>query len=886
MQKDECLGKTTNGIVLQYDKLLQDGYVLEAGEGATFVEQYKQATQFVCDIVNQAAEKNKNELCDKAHLRRCAAYQQHCNNVIAFMGSRGTGKTSAMLSFLCALENCFDNGINTQVFPYQTLKLDAEEQYRVEHTKFVTLNCIDAGALIARDDVVEIILARMLNTLRERVGIQGYQARFAQGQQEDLRELYKRFDSLFRNLRYLNVGDVKEIPEGESALRTLQNLSSSQSVIREFSELVEKYLDFFDRNQTGDYCNERSQSFLVVALDDIDRCGRYGKNKKCGTLDVYTLLEQVYDYLMIPRIIVLVTSTEQLLRRGCLTHLETKYGGSNSSTKGREQREQKQLQELTTQFITKILPTYHHIHMPEFQNALWMGRDGTDRICVFVGEDYVKEIGGESILTTKDFALKLIAKRTGVFYDASGIKVHFFEQKNLRDAHDFLKIMASMDTNTDEQKVLEENRKKLIDYITGIFYLEKVCDAEATFFERLLHEPIDRRSKLILDEIRRKKHVSEDITGGFSYGYGELIYNLYLSTRMNIFSKELVHCILALYSVELSQLYSSCRYGELVSSNMARKELSRTIGASIAGRLTNNMLPAVYYNRIDRVSGTRTPISSRSCWAQNVGNISKVVFVDVALSKDKASLGREIREMVVSVEMIWMFFTNERQIGSLQPPIFVIKEVGSRLHLEADGGLSGCFNIFNFCVNSFNYEDFFDKIEERLVQAFEKYFQDMYKVAGIQMHSRQLRALIRESSMREEYEEWERKYGCLALPVHQFDMTYNILKRLADKTLNDMPNEIESKDMLSYCIELYKNVQKKLKEQSEYYKNVVKKVPDSQPFEVTFGECPFIKRIGANMADDEEVTVERSSLNKRLKQFLENIAKIGGDSGRTILQSD
>lgn len=140
--------------------------------------------------------------------------------------------------------------------------------------------------------------------------------------------------------------------------------------------------------------------------------------------------------------------------------------------------------------------------------------------------------------------------------------------------------------------------------------------------------------------------------------------------------------------------------------------------------------------------------------------------------------------------------------------------------------------------------------------------------------------------MREEYEEWERKYGCLALPVHQFDMTYNILKRLADKTLNDMPNEIESKDMLSYCIELYKNVQKKLKEQSEYYKNVVKKVPDSQPFEATFGECPFIKRIGANMADDEEVTVERSSLNKRLKQFLENIAKIGGDSGRTILQSD
>ena len=895
MQNDEHSEKVTSGVVLQYDKLLQDGYVLEAGEEATFAEQYKQAAQFVCDIVNQATQ--KSGLCAEEHQLKNLAYQQHYNNVVAFMGKRGTGKTSAMVSFLCALEKGLDKDMNAQVFPYQNLKLNSEERYRVEHAKFVALNCIDAGVLTPREDIIEIILARMLNTLRESVDTSCYKARFAQGQQENLRELYKRFDSTFRNLRYLKAGNVEKIPEGESALRTLQNLSSSQSVIREFSELVAKYLDFFDQNQPGGYCGEKYQSFLVVALDDIDRCGEYNKNEKCGTLDVYTLLEQIYDYLMIPRVIVLVTSTEQLLRHGCLKHLEAKYGTfCSSAEKRRGQREQKQIQELTTQFIAKILPTYHHIHMPEFENALWTGREGTDKICVLVGDDYVKELGEENSLTTKDFALKLIAKRTGVFYDAKGVKVHFFEKRNLRDEHDFLKIMAGMNTNADRKEALEENRKKLIDYITSTFYLEKVCDEEAAFFERLLHEPIDRRSKLILDEIRHKKQIEEDVTGGFSYGYGELVYNLYQSTRMNIFSKGLVHCILALYSVELNQLYLGCRYGEDASVDMARKELERTIGASIAGHLTNRMLPGVYYKRLDNVSLSIAQSLTLPCWAQNIGNISKAILVDVALPTDdkinkdtlnEEILKRAIQETIVTAEMIWMFFTNRHEIDSRRPLTFKIGGGGGELCLEASGGQSACFNILNFCVNSFGYKEFFDEIEGQLFQAFEKYIESLPKEIGIEVSAIQLSTLIQENSMRAEYEVWSREYGCLAVPVHQFDLTYNVLKRLADKTLNDMPLEIESKDMLAYCIKLYDKLEEKLKEQSEYYKNVIEKVPDSQRFETIFGECPFIKKIRKSARESEKIAAGESSLYRQLQRFLGEIVKIIDESGsRTTLQSD
>src|SRR5699024_2116482 len=84
-----------------------------------------------------------------------------------------------------------------------------------------------------------------------------------------------------------------------------------------------------------------------------------------------------------------------------------------------------------------------------------------------------------------------------------------------------------------------------------------------------------------------------------------------------------------------------------------------------------------------------------------------------------------------------------------------------------------------------------------------------------------LAKLIDEASLKDEYITWSEKYGPLAIPLHQFDMTYNIFKRLADATQNKMPYEADSKTMVEYCVKLYNNLYDKLREQSEYYKNII-----------------------------------------------------------------
>lgn len=128
---------------------------------------------------------------------------------------------------------------------------------------------MDVNALKENDDIIEIILARMLNNLVNFV--KNATTRTRNSYQERLRGVYQEFDAVFRNFRYLRSAKVECISDGESALHTLQTLSSSQTVINSFAKLVTDYLDFFDWAGENSYSGLRRTSFLVIALDDVDR---------------------------------------------------------------------------------------------------------------------------------------------------------------------------------------------------------------------------------------------------------------------------------------------------------------------------------------------------------------------------------------------------------------------------------------------------------------------------------------------------------------------------------------------------------------------------------------------------------------------------------------
>lgn len=80
-------------------------------------------------------------------------------------------------------------------------------------------------------------------------------------------------------------------------------------MIWEFEELVESYLDYFDHKAQNEYHMLGQKSFLVIALDDVD-CYT---NKASGK-NAYTLLKEIYEHLTLPRVLVLMTLDEKMLR--------------------------------------------------------------------------------------------------------------------------------------------------------------------------------------------------------------------------------------------------------------------------------------------------------------------------------------------------------------------------------------------------------------------------------------------------------------------------------------------------------------------------------------------------------------------------------------------
>lgn len=817
------------GVLLQYDNILKDSYVLEHGKNPAFKKQYEHASRIVCEAVQNAQHIQDGE------------FRHHSNNVIAFTGDRGMGKTSAMISFQWALKD-FNPERNeiSEIFSYSS-----EQAEFVKRSRYITLPCVDVNALKENDDIIEIILARMLNNLVNFV--KNATTRTRNSYQERLRGVYQEFDAVFRNFRYLRSAKVECISDGESALHTLQTLSSSQTVINSFAKLVTDYLDFFDWAGENSYSGLRRTSFLVIALDDVDRYDPRVKNG--ATKDVYTLMEQIYDYLMFPRIIVLLSTTDFLLRKSCTNHLQKQYEMSELDVYPQ-----------TNQFITKIIPSHRVVQMPDFRHNVWSGELSRNQCLeIELPQEMAEKLGFEkTAVVAKQLTPHLLAARTGLYFDAKGIGIHFFDRRNIRDEHDFLKLLDEMKSEP-SSSVIVQNCNRLLDYITSTFYSENLHDKGLKFFEELLTYSIGYRSEKLLDRIGTENMRNE------AYSCGNLFWAMYQYSRTAGAPKRLVQCILALYTAELNQLYFSCTAASGKDAELAHKTILDVMGTSISGRWTNKMLPEVKCMVYAPIPQQNMKIRTDSFWASDIENIQNIYMVSAKFPKD-GGWEKLITDIVRSVEVQMMFFTNLKAMGVEKPFAFKIAEEQSStdrsLVVSIENKISGNFGVFNFCVNSFDWKTYFAFMEEALIRAFKNYFESIKH----EMPQSRLRKAVEDASMRHDYEVWSAKYGSLAVPIHQFDLTYNSFKRLANPSRNGMPPEIDSDKALGYCCRAYNNLSIQLGEQTKFYKG---SKGSSVDFQAAFEECPFVKEIFASQNNKQQV----SPVGVMLREFFKNISK-------------
>lgn len=904
-----------------------------ASSNMLFKQEYGKTAKIVKEIVARRTKIKEGcrnyDRYERLRIENAEQNLSEFHSVIAFIGDRGTGKTSVMQSVLNHLKEsiyCREENQNT-VFP-----LGKEN----EDVRFTVFDTIDSGFLTGTEDIMEIILSRMLHCLQESEDAERY------------REIYRKIDDLYRdlNLAYWNG------QKSEKNLFSLQRIADSQHTIQSFKELIQDF-------------NEAMRSdFVVIALDDVDMYQGSGKNSVSED-PTFTLLDHIYNHFRIPGLIVLMTFNEHVLKQACNRHFAQIYSGT-PRLKKLSADEMREVHKLSMQFMSKLIPFSQRVYMPEYGNMHSVHHCNLYILPILVEQGVEKRLppfkDGENEVLIKDFMLRLIAYRTGVYYDVAGSKQHFFEPRNLREICDLVQVLLAMEEIPQGDEQLAElsrsrNRQLLLEYFNNQFTILRLDGEEMEFVGLLSSLPTERRNNILIEKIReRRSNTGRDDTGflekaksnRWSYSYGELLHNLYFATRIKDrpYSKAFVQTILGMNSIMLCQKVGTAEY---------RERLLKETGSSIAGRWANEMLPTLVSTGISKAGELKgSPIGSINLpvneYYDNL-EIPRAVTKDILSLLQGSSEGSELKEFMKAFVMQSFFFTKGPQKGLrlvLNPIVSKDTELSEvddntplnaidmTIRSEVDGEHI-CFNVMNFAVNLLDTREsddigmgFLDRVKEDLIAMGKRFAEkllmpwdkirqsreeEMNRLQeGIQISRKKydlFRSFSAEYSIaKAEYEEaviwlklkdlctrngrlkadrfrmfWTEfvndvihfykgeidpwaKEKRLALPTHQFDMMYNMLKRCAYPAYYEKPETVSSDGIVPSYVILYENLANELEKQDKVYMQN----EGTRSLAAALKESVFYRIITAGEKDPDY----NKYLEPLLKAIVESSAGMGG----------
>ena len=527
---------------------------IKLAENSFFRNVYQQALEQISMIVKQNREQISSQSNDQL-------YKHDIQNIIAFTGRRGTGKTSAMVSlaeFLSShellIERPKDKGVGT-------LK---------DRVSFKLLAEIDATSLDRNVSLIPAILSQIIAQLNDELYCSDFNRKISETKKSTYQEIYKTANQLFND--YI----IGMQPSSKSADSSsyLSIASKRLSFEKSFRELIR------------DYRFKNENFYFIICIDDVDMA-------PCSHAE---LLLSIHQYLMIPNIIVFLTANIKFL----MPEVQTLFSRNVSPAHDKSEIDRLSTEQ-TEEYLKKIIPSDNRITLPS-----WKKKDYISFFPIKVSfyndlevEDakkqmessYGKLIGSEFIgfiekkepflVAPKELILMMIANRTKVYMDVRGKKYHFFEPSSLRNMYDLFYILYNMNNIVEEYDNRKEsnnnyylhrsqNRKRLLDYIHFTMRRDYHFDEQTSeFLDELIANPIERRGQKIWGyyyQLLDSEEISQKIDAAYgknfrptekfyyktkNYSFGEFFRILYTASRLEIFDHKFIKFILASYSMAL-----------------------------------------------------------------------------------------------------------------------------------------------------------------------------------------------------------------------------------------------------------------------------------------------------------------------------------------------
>ncbi len=522
-------------------------------EDDLFFDEYRKAAEMLSEIVKYD-RKNDNRL-----------KLEYENNIIAFCGERGEGKSSVMLSFV---ETMRSNSKKSQkVF---------EDFNGIENVHFSEPIIVDPSLFDGTHGILDVVLAKIYNE------VDCIKKNSQMDKLNEYEKIIAQFQKVYKYVLLIN-NQKKTLDDEydyEGDIGRLVRLGDSTNLKSELSALIDMYLKF-------EMCDKSAmeKSKLVIAIDDLDLCS----NK------VYQMTEEIRKYLILPNvIIVMALRIEQL--EDCICEKNARDYTVSIDRFNDNNRLKNDIIIMSEKYVNKLIPKARRIYLPRIGSF--------QKLAVKYIDD---RNGGEKIFWETEKQQDVIAAMRKLIYEKTGIILlpkemgkNILFSDNLREMVNlmvFLLKMPDADAGSERQYQniveLEEYFDREWEHNTVLIQdreefealkcadIDSVNDEALWFIQKSFYEVQNRKDPILANYYTETNNKFTLIIGWFNtvdFGLSD------------VYRKARVYCIKVFYTFMIHKM---------LSRDMS-KDLIKFIGGYIWCGSFKSILPSIKETNIDR----------------------------------------------------------------------------------------------------------------------------------------------------------------------------------------------------------------------------------------------------------------------------------------------
>lgn len=588
-----------------------------------FYDQYVDAARMLDDIVARR---------DKEMKKWCQT--EYENNIIAFCGERGEGKSSAMISFVKAIHEYSKNGENSIFSGFEN----------IQDVYFAEPIIIDPSMFDGIHNVLDIIFATLYKKFRNQ-----YEGDNQSPNTSKREMLLDQFQKAYKCISLIN--NQAKMLDGEydyeGHISKLSKLGQSTELRSELEKLIKMYLEVMLKTKDTD--KERKAGSLLIAIDDLDLC----------SFHVYKMAEQIRKYLIIPQVvIVMAVKVEQL--ELCIQEKNLRNYRRMVHASGEESGILEEVINMSERYVAKLIPKVRRNYLPNvrmlnYVKILYEGR-----------ELNFKE------KSLNDKILGLIYQKTGMKFLKERPEKNYFLPNNLRDTINLIVLLADMEKPDGEDKnsVYYNNIQKFSGYYERQWLPDNFTLKESREIQKLshIHSQSNRETIFRLYECYSSTKKKNETSSSPMFVCAEsqdsfsLVINWMKLYQMNVFGedeKKYAYAFHILYTIRLNELLRLEQYDKIISF----------IGGYIWAWNFQNVLPLVQGSAVDRSRFTLSTVCTFNTIAGElypdrdilVPESAKAQYYITEIAKDDVNRNYKIMSWILMGIFSNTFWTNPSQ---------------------------------------------------------------------------------------------------------------------------------------------------------------------------------------------------------------------------------